>query len=381
MRVVHVIKATRISGAERHLLTLLPAMVQRGLDVHLLLLLEPDKPMAAFVAQAEAGGIHVQRLLIRRDYDVRLIYALRKRLRTLEPDVVHTHLIHADVLAIPAARLAGVPVIITGRHNDDAFRRRLLIRTLNRRLWRSATAGIAISDAIRQFAAAVERAPAARIHVVHYGIDYASLSPQQISSARADLRQMLGVPDDALLLGTAARLIQQKGLSYALRALGQIKADYPHLYYVIAGEGPLQDALEKEARRLGLQRRVIFLGWREDVLDIMAGLDVFLLPSLWEGLGLVLLEAMSRRLPIVASDVSAIPEVVTHGETGILVPPGQPAPLAEALRQLLDDAPLRRHMGLLGEDRLETHFSSQRMIDETLTIYRDLCAHSATTAF
>ena len=372
MRVVHVIKATRISGAERHLLTLLPGMLRQGVDVRLLLLVEPNKPMDDLVTLAEAGGVNVQRLIIRRDYDVRLINTLRRRFRAMQPDVVHTHLIHADVLAIPAARFAGVPVIITGRHNDDAFRRRLLIRTVNHRLWRSASAGIAISEAIRNFAAEVERAPASKIHVVPYGIDYASLSPQKTTSARADLRRMLGVPDDALLIGTAARLIKQKGLSYALRALGQLKTDYPHLYYVIAGDGPLHDALEKEARRLGLQRRVIFLGWRDDVLDIMAGLDVFLLPSLWEGLGLVLLEAMSRRLPIIASDVSAIPEVVAHGETGILVPPEQPARLAEALRQLLDDPPLRRHMGLLGEDRLETHFNSQRMIDETMAIYAAL---------
>ncbi|MCA9905670.1 MAG: glycosyltransferase, partial [Anaerolineae bacterium] len=115
---------------------------------------------------------------------------------------------------------------------------------------------------------------------------------------------------------------------------------------------------------------VHFLGWRSNALRVMAALDIFLMPSLWEGFGLTLLEAMSVSVPVVATTVSAIPEIVVHQETGLLVPPRDVVALAEATLLLLEDSALRHHMGMLGEDRLETYFSADRMIDQTLAVYQ-----------
>src|SRR5690606_14892666 len=128
---------------------------------------------------------------------------------------------------------------------------------------------------------------------------------------------------------------------------------------IIAGEGPLRPDLQTEAESLGLLDNIRFLGWCEDVPRLMGGLDMLLVPSLWEGFGLVILEAMSQCLPVVATSVSAIPEIVVPGETGLLVPARDTHALAEAMVTLLADRSLRRHMGLLAEDRLETHFSAQ----------------------
>src|SRR5829696_2904525 len=123
MKVLHCIKATRISGAERHLLILLSALRARGIDAQLVLLVEPQNLMTEMIHLAEKRGIPTQRLIIYQDLDVMVIRRLKQVFRAAKPDVVHTHLIHADVLGLPAARWAGVPVVITGRHNDDAFRR------------------------------------------------------------------------------------------------------------------------------------------------------------------------------------------------------------------------------------------------------------------
>ena len=132
--------------------------------------------------------------------------------------------------------------------------------------------------------------------------------------------------------------------------------------------------MQASSRELGIAERVHWLGWREDGADLIAAFDVLLLPSLWEGFGLVLLEAMSRRVPVIASRVSAIPEVVVDGETGILVDARDAPGLADAMSRLLDDRALRQHMGLLGAARLEARFSIERMVAGTLEVYRKATA-------
>jgi glycosyltransferase involved in cell wall biosynthesis len=374
LTVAHIIKATRIGGAERHLLILLAALRRKGVNAHLILMVQPDNLMTELVTEAEARDIPVQRVLIRAHYDLLVISRLHGALRDLKPDIVHTHLIHADVLGLVAAKLAGVKRVITGRHNDDAFRKHWAISRLNGFLWRIYHGGIAISYAIRNFVMEVENAPEHKVHVVEYGLEHHRLTDEQIKRHRNELRLELELPTEAILLGCAARLTEQKGITYALLAFADILPEYGDAYLVIAGDGELRPSLEKQVRDLGIMERVFFLGWRDDVPTLMAGLDVYLVPSLWEGFGLVLLEAMSRRLPIIASNVSAIPEIVVHGETGLLVPARDVSALAQAMRVLLADRLLRVHYGLNGEDRLEELFSDLRMADDTLEVYRRIMA-------
>ncbi|MCB9460554.1 MAG: glycosyltransferase [Anaerolineaceae bacterium] len=377
MIVTHIIKATRISGAERHILMLLPGLRQQGVDARLLLLVEPGNPMDDMVAIAEEAGVPVERMQIHRDFSLLLINRLRGYLKAQQPDIVHTHLIHADTHGIIAARLAGVPTIITGRHNDDSFRTQGKIRFLNSLLWRFSTGGIAISRAIERFVIDVEHAPPEKVRVVEYGLTYETATPEQIEDARQRLRHELQLPPQAVILGMAARLTQQKGIPYALEAFAKVYRDYPQAYLVIAGDGELRPQLTQQTSDLGIRGRTLFLGWRADMIDVMAAYDVFVLPSLWEGFGLVLLEAMSRRLPIIASHVSAIPEVVADGETGLLVPPRDVDALADAMRTLLSDRTLRRHMGMVGEDRLETHFGHARMASATIQVYHEFSGQPA----
>jgi glycosyltransferase involved in cell wall biosynthesis len=369
MRVVHLIKATRIGGAERHLLILLTALRARGIDAHLLMLVEPTNPMTNMLQEAQERGIPIQSLTIGRDYDPFTLLRIRRALVALRPDLVHTHLIHADIWGLPAAKLAGVKTVISGRHNDDEFRHHALVRRLNALWWRGFTGGIAISESIRDFTIAVEGAPPPKIRVVTYGFEYTPPQPHELEKARRTLREELHVPADTLLIGLACRLVEQKGVSYALQAFQQLYAEFPQVHCIIAGEGDLRGQLESEAQRLGIAARTHFLGWRANIPHLLAGLDVFLMPSLWEGFGLVLLEAMSKRVPIIASAVSAIPEVVQDGETGLLVPPRDPSALAEALRRMLPDRALRAYLGLNGEDRLEALFSADRMAQETIQAY------------
>lgn len=369
MRIAHIIKVTRISGAERHLLFLAEGLRKRGIDAYLIILVERDRPMDDMAAAAEKRDIPLTRLTVHRDYDVSLLWRLRRALRQINPDIVHTHLIHADLFGYAAAKLTRVSAVVSSRHLDDDFRYRSRWRRINRWLWRRIDAGIAISAAMERFALEIEDAPAYKVSVVLYGMEYRWRSDEDIASSRIQLRAELSLPSDAQVLGMASRLVEQKGIPYALEALRRIRADFPRAHLVIAGDGEKARELRRLASMLGIADRVCWLGWREDAADLMAAFDIFLLPSLHEGFGLVLLEAMSRRVPIIASRVGAIPEVVVDGETGILVEARNVDQLAAAMARLLKDRALRKYMGLLGAARLEEHFSVEKMVDGTLAIY------------
>ncbi len=370
MRVIHLSKMTGAAGSEGHLLALLPGLRARGVDARLWVLVEPDRPLDEYLARAGALGVPAERLTIRRDLDLALLWNLARHLRRERPDILHTHLIHADLYGVLAARLARVPRVVSSRHNDDRFRTRLLVRLLNRALWCGIDAGIAISGAIRAFSLRVEGARADRLHTVSYGLDPATVPAQP--DARAALRAALGLPAEALLVGSVCRLVEQKGLVYGLRGFAAVAGEIPGAHYVIAGDGPLRSALEAEARALGVSERVHFLGWRDDAHAVFAALDVFLAPSLWEGFGLVFLEAMAHRLPVISTTVSAIPETVVDGETGWLVPPRDADALAGALRAALTDPVARRARGANGRARLEAEFTVEAMVERTLAVYRSL---------
>jgi glycosyltransferase involved in cell wall biosynthesis len=369
-RIIHLSKMTGTAGSEGHLLVLLEGLRAAGTDARLWILVEPDKPVQDYVDRARSLGIPVERFVIRRDLDPALWRRLVSRLRGTSPDIVHTHLLHADLYGITAARRACVPYVVSSRHNDDRFRRKPLVRLLHRWLWRQTDAGIAISEAIRQFCITVEGAPIDRMFTIHYGLDPASI--QAPPDARAQLCAALDLPGDALLIGSVCRLIEQKGLIYGLQGFAQIAGQFPTAHYVIAGDGPLRAELEAAAQALHLAAWVHFLGWRSDAHAIFAALDLLLAPSLWEGFGLVFLEAMALGVPILGTRVSAIPEVVIDGETGWLVPPRDPDAIAAALREALSDPALRRARGENGRQRLLAHFTVQAMVERTLAVYRSL---------
>jgi glycosyltransferase involved in cell wall biosynthesis len=366
-RIVHIAKMTNVSGMERHLQILLPGLRKRGLDVSLIVLVEPDKPMDSYIAHMQELGVPAESMVIRRDLDLGLIRRLAYRLRSGRYDAVHTHLIHADLHGMIAARIAGIRRRFFTSHNDDSFRHRWPIRLLQWWLWRQVDAGIAISSALRDFVIKYEFAPADRVHTVHYGLDPASMTFDP--DAREILCLELGANLRAPLVGSLCRLTEQKGISYAIRAFWQIAEQMQGAQYVILGDGPLLKPLRQEVEGFGIKKRVHFLGWREDATSLLGGFDVIMMPSLWEGFGMVALEAMAAGKPIVASHVSALPEIVENGLTGYLAEPGSPSAFAECLLDLLQNPAHAREMGEQGRQRLETMFSVDKMLDGTLNVY------------
>jgi glycosyltransferase involved in cell wall biosynthesis len=194
------------------------------------------------------------------------------------------------------------------------------------------------------------------------------------AEARGALRRDWGVAPEALLFGTVARLVPQKSLHTLITAFSLVRARRPDVEarLVLVGRGPLEASLRSLAAQLGVSQEIIWAGFRTDIPVVMTAMDVFVLSSIFEGFGLVLLEAMAASRPVVATRVSAIPEVVGDGEAGVLVPPENPEAMATAMLDMLD-ADRRLAFGQRGRQRLHDHFKPDRMIDETLRIY-ECCA-------
>jgi glycosyltransferase involved in cell wall biosynthesis len=165
------------------------------------------------------------------------------------------------------------------------------------------------------------------------------------------------------------RLVQQTGVDVLLAAFPRVQARHPTARLLIVGDGPLRATLEAQAAALGLGEAVIFTGWRDDARALMPACDAVGVPSRWEGFGLVTLEAMGCTRPVIASRVSALPEIVQDGETGLLVPPDDPPALAEAITKLLDDPDRAAALGRAGYERLQQHFSVEAMAQATLDVY------------
>jgi len=281
---------------------------------------------------------------------VRLSSPLRLRRALRGADIVHTHLVHADVLGALAAW--GTPLVST-KHNDDPFRSgpyRFVERTITRRARRV----IAITDSLKRFCVERVGLPEEQLEVIPYGLN----EPPRPWGENPPLELAEGP-----VVAAVARLVPQKGIDVAIRAL----AGWDRGTLVVLGEGPERASLEKLAEELGV--RALFPGHLPDVAAVLRRADVLVHPARWEGFGLAVLEAMLCGLPVVATRVSSIPEIVVDGETGLLVPPDDPAALGEALQRVLADP---GGLGAAGRERARAEFSVERMAERTAELYERL---------
>ncbi|MFQ5599795.1 MAG: glycosyltransferase [Candidatus Krumholzibacteriia bacterium] len=332
MDVVHIINNLPVGGAERFLLQLAPAQVRLGWRPRVLTLVEPN----ALAEELVCSGVEHRCMGRRRLNDPRLVLDLRRALRELRPDVVHTHLFYADTFGRVAARAAGVPAIVSTEHSTEGGRLSLRRRTGMRWTAPFAHRIVAVSEAVRRRTAARLGLPASQIRVIPNGID---LEPW--NTVEPLPREELRVPADALVVGCVGRVVDAKGYDLLLRAVAGIAE--PRLRVLMVGEGPERPSLEEQTVRLGLEEKVRWLRFRGDVPRILKTVDVFALPSRWEGHSVALLEAMAAGCACLISDIPELTE--TLGEAGVRVQAGDSGSIAAGLRQLLDSAERRAELG------------------------------------
>jgi glycosyltransferase involved in cell wall biosynthesis len=208
-----------------------------------------------------------------------------------------------------------------------------------------------------------------KVRCIYNGVDLARFQPRHPPGG---LCASLGLPVGVPVVASVGRFVPYKGYTHLLKAARLVQEAMANVHWLLVGDGELREELEGECRSLGLEAQVHFVGWREDIPDLLAVSDLFVLPSLGEHFGRVLIEAMAMGRAVVATDAGGVPEIVIHGETGLLVPPGEPKALAEAVLALLEDPARAARLGGAGRRRAESEFSLSRHVEAVEALYREV---------
>jgi glycosyltransferase involved in cell wall biosynthesis len=299
---------------------------------------------------------------------------LVRYLRNHKVDLLHTQLEFSDTLGSIAAKIVGIPTVSTLHNFDDPPRDSLYYWRLKLRWWilnRFCDRVIAVSEGTRQHHMRVGGLAPEKVVTMYNGIDLSRFTRPIQADLQAG-RQALGIPPDAPILITVAVLRSAKGIQYMIEALPTILETVPETRYLVVGSGEHENSLKELARSSGVADRVIFTGTRNDVPDLLALSDLFVLPTLDEALPTVLAEAMAAQKPIVASRVGGVPEMVEPGHNGLLVPPADPASLADGCIKILMNTDRAQAMGDAGRSIVEKQFNIRQQSQQLSDLYQEL---------
>jgi glycosyltransferase involved in cell wall biosynthesis len=314
--------------------------------------------------QRAREGLELVPLAPKNEMDLGAAWRLSRLIKQLHPAVIHAHDPHGVAMAALALSMSTElekPPLIASRRVDFHIKG----NALSRWKYRQVDCVICASDAIRAMLVA-DGIPAHKVVTVHEGIDLGKVE----AAPPANLHEELWLPHNAPIVGNVAALVPHKGQRHLIEAAAIVVKTIPDARFVLAGEGELRPALEKQIKDHHLEKNVFLAGFRPDVLSVHKAFDVFVMSSVTEGLGTSLLDAMACGKPIVATAAGGMPEVVEDGQTGLLVPPRDHQAMAGAIVMLLRDERARRAMGAAGEARVRERFSAERMVRDTLGIYR-----------
>ena len=371
VRVMKFITNFYIGGTERQFMVLSRGLDRTRFDVRTACL----RREGPFLAAMEEEGIPVSEHRIGRLYHPGTLvrqWRFGAMLRAERIQIVHTYGFYPNTFAIAPARAARVPVIIASiRDIGDIWT--LAQRRLQKTLCRLAHAVAVNAEAVRRRLIDEGYDPR-KLHVIENGID---VSRFRGGPPTGWLHRELGLPPATPLIGVVSRLNRDKGISHLLRAAAALRARHPGARFLLMGDGPARSVLQQEARELGIEEQVLFLGFRTDVTEILPELTLSVLPSLSEAMSNVVLESMAAERPVVVTRVGGLPEVVHDGVHGFLVAPGDPDSLARATEMLLDNRVRAEAMGRAGRRRIVRDFSRERMIERTQRLYESLLEERA----
>jgi len=383
VKILRVIARLNMGGPALHVAYLTEGLTKRGYDTTLVSgSLARGEDSMAFVA--DAHGVEVVRIdeLGREISPLRDLLAtirLAKLIRKERPQILHTHTAKAGTVGRAAALLAGSrrPPIIVHTFHGHVLRgyfgplRSLFFRLLERRLAAGTTALIAVSPQVRDDLVALGVAPRERFVVIRLGIELDErIAPEQ--NGRGESRRYLGIPGDRFAVGWIGRMTAVKRTDDVLVAFKRLRDSGIDAVLCMVGDGPDRLQLEQRAHELGVARDTLFLGYQEDVAQFYAAFDALVLPSGNEGTPVSVIEALAAELPVVATRVGGVPDVVRDGEDGFLVEAGATDDLADRLAQLAGDPALRARMGKQGRERVLPRYAVERLVEDIDELYQSL---------
>lgn len=368
LKIVHVLDSLDIGGQETMVLALSTLQVQAGHAVRIVCLWREG----ALAASARDAGVDVVCVHKRAGLDLMALLRLRRAVLAWRPDVLHTHDVMSHYYGVAACIGRRPAVIVNTRHGyakgdplarDERFYRLAM---------RHSDHGVGVSQSLKAYFVRSDLIPADKAHAIPNGIDVSRFMARSDDAARG-IRESLGLSPSAVTFGSVGRLNEVKRQVDLLHALRLRLDQGDDVCLVLAGDGPMRETLEQLRDTLGLGAHVRLLGARKDVPDLLAAMDVFVLCSRSEGYSMALVEASTSALPIVATDVGGNAEIVQEGATGLIVPAGEPARLADAMGRLAHDASLRHRMGAQGRAWALREGSVQTMSAAYETLYRRPC--------
>ncbi len=360
MSLFHIDAGKEWRGGQRQSLFLVQELKRKGFPVYFVV--QPGSPLHKKASEAELPLLPIK---IRNEFDVLSILRLSFAMRRRKCRLAHFHDAHSVAVGSVASSMAKVPLRVISRRVDFPLKKNYFSR---KKYLSQIDAVVAISEGVKKVL--VESGlPPERIEVISSGIDF---TPYKEALSSDYLRREFSFAEDDFLVGMVAHLADHKGHKYLIRAAKILREHTSKIKIIIVGEGPLRIELTREAKDSGVEDFVFFLGFREDVPRILSSLDLFVLSSYLEGLGTSIMDAMACHLPVVATRTGGIPEVVTHGETGLLVPPRNPSSLAKAILRLYENRELASRLGERGYRAVHKKFSSEAMADKVASLYARL---------
>jgi glycosyltransferase involved in cell wall biosynthesis len=351
-------------GAERALCQLVLGLDRRAWQPRVYCL----GPRGHFTDVLEAGGVPVQCLNGHGLLSLpRVLWQLTRALRRSRPVILQTFLFHGNLAGRLAGRLAGVPIVVSGIRVAD--RRSRWYGRLDHWTNRLVDHNVCVSEGVADFAIQETGLNAAKISVIPNGVNFDAFA----QSTPTDLNPF-GIRTDAPVVITVGRLEEQKGIEYLLRAAVTVLQSRPDCQFLIVGDGHDRASLHALAATLGIDRRVWFVGSRDDVPGLLRASTVFVLPSLWEGMPNALLEAMAAGVPVIATAVEGSREIVQSEHSGLLVPPADPGELSQAILRLLNDPDLARGFSVAAQLDIQKRFSESSVVLHYDELYRRLLA-------
>jgi glycosyltransferase involved in cell wall biosynthesis len=365
IQILNLAASIAMGGAERVMLSMASAIDGCRFDYRFCLFIDLRRPACELYALLKEEGRSVTTIEIMKTVDWRQLAHCWKIIKNSKPALLHTHGHRSDFFGLLMAKCMGIPIVATVHGWTSSTSRLRLYEPLHRWGLKYFDVVIAVSEEIRLRLVEAGVRPENVVTVTN-AIDVSTFSSDR---SGIEFRKEMRISPEAKVIGTVGRLSLEKGLEYFLRAGAQIIAKDSSVTLLLVGEGPQRRELEALAESLGISSSVVFCGYRRDVERIYPAFDIFVLPSLTEGLPIALLEAMACTRPVVASRVGGIPSVIQDGVTGLLVEPTNVGQLVDAFRNLLDDPELGRGLGVSARQSIERRFGVSEWIKNIESIY------------
>lgn len=355
-------------GAETIILTIVEHIDKNRFNPIIVIFKDENDEIPPLALEAKKRQISVALIILRGKFDFFGMLKLRRLILKNSIDIVHSHEYKSDLICFLATRFTSVKLIVTTHGWVFVDFKVKFYEILDAVIIRFFDKIVSVSEAMKRELLKA-KIPSSKITVIETALDSSYL---QTKSDSAALKKELNLNPDTTLIGTIGRISLERGHIYFLRAAKEILKDFPNSAFLIVGDGQLKENLVSESRKMGINNKVFFLGFREDIANILFGIDIFVSSSFRESFGIAVVEAMVAGKPVIATKVGIAPEIIKNGETGILIDPKNPNAIYKAVVTLLTNQELRKKIGGLAKQAVAHRFSYQRMVSSYEQTYLDL---------